>query len=362
MNRKKIRQILMLLTCIAVMAGVAIRRDGKLLGHDLKATTEASDTKTAAVKDTMQVLSDGTIVINTLPLGKDITGFAGQVPLNIYLKNGVIDKVEAQPNHETPDFFEQASALLTKWNGKKTDEALALKVDGVSGATFSSRAIIGNMRAGLQYASQKAVMPTIFEKMDLSIKTIAGLLVVLLAAILPWFFKNKNYRTLQLILNVVVLGLWCGTFLSYSVFVNYMANGIDVWTSFIPIVMLITAFIYPLFGKKNYYCTYICPCGSMQDLAGKAKVKKWKMGAKTVKRLTFFRKALWTVLMLLMLAGVGFEWMDYEIFSAFIITSASTVVLLLACLFFILSVFVPRPYCRFICPTGTLFKVAQDSK
>ena len=43
----------MLLTCIAVMAGVAIRRNGKLLGHDLKATTEASDTKTAAVKDTM---------------------------------------------------------------------------------------------------------------------------------------------------------------------------------------------------------------------------------------------------------------------------------------------------------------------
>ena len=352
----------MLLTCIAVMAGVAIRHDGKLLGHDLKATTEASDTKKVAVKDTMQILADGTFVINTLPLGKDITGFAGQVPLNIYLKDRIINKVEAQPNHETPDFFKAASALLTKWNGKKTNEALALKVDAVSGATFSSHAIIGNMRAGLQYASQKAVTPTIFEKMDLSIKTIAGLLVVLLAAILPWFFKNKNYRTLQLILNVVVLGLWCGTFLSYSTFVNYMANGIDVWTSFIPIVMLVTAFIYPLFGKKNYYCTYICPCGSIQELVGKVKVKKWKMGSKTVKRLTFFRKALWMVLMLLMLVGVGFDWMDYEIFAAFIITSASTVVLLLACLFFILSVFVPRPYCRFVCPTGTLFKVAQDSK
>ena len=362
MNKKKIRQILMFLTCIAVLAGVAIRRDEKLLGHDLKATTKGPDTKTAAVKDTMQILADGTFVINTLPLGKDISGFAGQVPLTIYLKDGIINKVEAQPNHETSDFFKEASALLTKWNDKKIDEALALKVDAVSGATFSSRAIIGNMRAGLQYASQKAVIPTIFEKMDLSIKTIAGLLVVLLAAILPWFFKNKNYRTLQLILNVVVLGLWCGTFLSYSTFVNYMANGIDIWTSFIPIVMLVTAFIYPLFGKKNYYCTYICPCGSMQDLAGKAKVKKWKMGAKTVKRLAFFRKTLWIVLMLLMLAGVGFEWMDYEIFTAFIISSASTMVLLLACLFFLLSVFVPRPYCRFVCPTGTLFKVMQNSK
>jgi polyferredoxin len=86
------------------------------------------------------------------------------------------------------------------------------------------------------------------------------------------------------------------------------------------------------------------------------------MKPETVKMLGKFREILWAVLMMMMLVGVGFEWMDYEIFSAFIITSASATVLVLAAIFMILSIFVPRPYCRFVCPTGTLFKIAQNSK
>ena len=47
--------------------------------------------------------------------------------------------MEALPNSETPDFFHEASALLTRWDGKTTEQALAMKVDGVTGATFSSK-------------------------------------------------------------------------------------------------------------------------------------------------------------------------------------------------------------------------------
>jgi hypothetical protein len=43
------------------------------------------------------------------------------------------------------------------------------------------------------------------------------------------------------------------------------------------------------------------------------------MKPETVKMLGKFREILWAVLMMMMLVGVGFEWMDYEIFSAFII-------------------------------------------
>ena len=162
-----------------------------------------------------------------------------------------------------------------------------------------------------------------------------------------------------MLLDIGILGLWCGTFISYSLIVNYMSAGIDPWTSLIPIVMLITAFVYPLFGKKNHYCHYICPCGALQDLAGKTRKRKWKMSSKTVKQLSNIRQLLWSVLMVLMLAGVLFQWMDYEICTAFIFRSASIVVLLFAGFITVLSVFVPRPYCRFVCPTGTLFKIAQ---
>ena len=86
------------------------------------------------------------------------------------------------------------------------------------------------------------------------------------------------------------------------------------------------------------------------------------MSSQTVKLLGNLRQLFWSILMVLMLAGVLFQWMDYEIFTAFIFRSASVVVLILAGIVTMLSVFVPRPYCRFICPTGTLFKIAQGGK
>lgn len=360
---KKLEQILLLLTCFCVVAVAAIQRDGKILGHDLKASADTVGVEAAKKVEPMTTLADGTQVVNTTELGKDVSGYGGAVPLEIYLKDGKIEKVVALKNSETPDFFQAASSLLSHWNGKTPDEALKMKVDAVSGATFSSRGIIGNMRAGLQYAGKNAAKTSIVDKMDLSVKTIIGLIVVLMGAIIPLFLHSKRYHTLQLWLNVVVLGLWSGTFLSWSLFVNFMSGGINVWVSLIPIVMLITAFIYPLFGKKNYYCTNICPFGSAQDLAAKANKKhKLKLGQNAVKRLGYFRQLLFAVLMVLMLTGVFFDWMNYELFTAFIFQSASLVVIVLAVLVVVLAVFIPRPYCRFVCPTGTLFKLSQNQK
>ena len=48
-----------------------------------------------------------------------------------------------------------------------------------------------------------------------------------------------------------------------------------------------------------------------------------------------------------------------EVFSAFIFQTASVFVLALGGVFLLLSFFVARPYCRFVCPTGTLFKIAE---
>ena len=51
--------------------------------------------------------------------------------------------------------------------------------------------------------------------------------------------------------------------------------------------------------------------------------------------------------------------MDYELFSAFLFRRAAPLVLALAAVFFALSLVTPRPYCRFLCPTGTLIRFAQ---
>lgn len=349
----------MLVTCIFAIMVAAVQRSGKLLGHSL--SKAEADNKEIVTDKT---LSNGTQVINTTELGRDISGYGGPVPLEIYLVDGRISEIKPLENLDTPDFFDKAAeGLLTKWNGKTPEEALSMQVDAVSGATFSSRAIIGNVREGMLYLTKKSGHQPLRERMGMDAKYAIALLVVLLAAIVPLFWKNKHYHTVQLVLNVVVLGLWSGTFLSWSLFVNFASSGIHVLTSLVPIVMLITAFIYPLFGKKQYYCTNICPFGSLQDLAGKCNKKhKWKLSKKAIDILTTFRQSLFTVLLVLMLTGTAFAWMDYEFFTAFIWQSASWVVIALAVVMVVFAVFIPRPYCRFVCPTGTLLKLSEGRK
>ena len=55
---------------------------------------QADSTKT----ETMVVLEDGSVRLNTTELGKDIIGYGGTVPLEITLENGKVKSVKALEN------------------------------------------------------------------------------------------------------------------------------------------------------------------------------------------------------------------------------------------------------------------------
>ena len=359
MNYKKIKQILSLLICFLIVAVASLRRDGKLLGHQFG---ESQKTVQTAGNDTMRVEADGSIVINTASLGKDITGYGGTVPLEIIIKDGIVADVKALPNSESPDFFNHAKALLNQWKGKRLEDAAAMKVDAVPGATYSSKAIIGNMQRGLAYAAKTTAEKPWYSQIDVSAKAIAGFVVALLAAIVPLFYKNRRYRVVQQLLNVVVLGFWCGSMMSYASLLGFMSNGINVLVYPLATLLLIVAFVYPLFGKKSYYCTHVCPYGSLQELAGRCVGFKIKMKPTTIHRLEIFRRLLWVMLMICLWSGAWYGWIDDEPFSAFIFESASWAAIVIAVAFILLSTVVMRPYCRFVCPMGTLFEFSQGNK
>jgi len=360
MKKVNLQQFLSFITCLLLIAAVSIRRDGKLLGYELHPSEMAPTA--GAPGDTLRTLEDGTMVVNTTSLAGDIQGYAGAVPLEISLKDGVVTGVKALDNAETPGFFKRAGVLLDSWNGLPIDEALALEVDAISGATFTSNAIIGNVRRGLSFAASRAPQgASVWASFDLSAKALSGLLVALMAAILPLFIKNRRFRIAQQLLNIAVLGFWCGTFINYASLIGFMSNGINVVALLTPVILLITAFIYPLFGKKYYYCANVCPFGALQELTGRCVRYKIKLKPQTVKRLGQLRQGLWAVLMLCLWTGFWFDWIDYEPFSAFLFASASWVVIGIAIAFVALSTVIMRPYCQFVCPTGTLMKFAQGA-
>jgi uncharacterized protein with FMN-binding domain len=95
---------------------------------------------------------DGMDVVNTTTLGQKVTGYIGTTPLKIYIKRNKVVKIAALRNQETPKYFAKVKkGLLTKWNGKKVKEASKMKVDAVTGATYSSKAFIKNVQLGLDY-------------------------------------------------------------------------------------------------------------------------------------------------------------------------------------------------------------------
>lgn len=149
----KIKQIMSLVTCLMILLSVAVLRSNKIWGNQLGGEkTEVADSLSAGPVVTND---DGSMVVNTASLGKDIQGFAGTVPLEITVRDGVVENVRALDNQETPSFFANAATLFDKWKGKTIGEALAMKVDAVSGATYSSHAIIANMQRGLQLVAKK---------------------------------------------------------------------------------------------------------------------------------------------------------------------------------------------------------------
>ena len=104
--------------------------------------------------DTM-TKENGMTVINTTTLGKDVQGFLGATPLKIYIQKNKVVKIEAMKNQETPKYFLKVKKhLLDKWNGMKVKDAKKMKVDAVTGATYSSKAVIENVQLGLDYYSK----------------------------------------------------------------------------------------------------------------------------------------------------------------------------------------------------------------
>lgn len=111
------------------------------------------------VQDTPVIgTEEGMTVVNTTSLCPNVRGYdpTTPVPVKIYIKDNKIVKVKALRNKETPQYFQKIKTqMLPKWNGMTVKEAAKAKVDGVTGATMSSKAVVKNVQAGASYYLKK---------------------------------------------------------------------------------------------------------------------------------------------------------------------------------------------------------------
>ena len=108
---------------------------------------------TADAQQVMRKEKDGTYVVNTTTLANDVDGYAGPTPVEVYIKKNKIVKVVPLKTMDGPKYVAKVkNGMLTKYEGMKIEKKASLpKVDGVTGATFTSDAMRQNIERAIEY-------------------------------------------------------------------------------------------------------------------------------------------------------------------------------------------------------------------
>jgi electron transport complex protein RnfG len=128
----------------------------------LVAGTASLDART---KKSANKKASTTQVIYTGDIAKKVIGYNGPTPLNITVKNGVIESIEVLDNQESPGYLKRAKdKVLPQYIGKTVAEAKKLKPDIATGATYTSEALIKNIQMGLDQAKSSSKAATTKKK------------------------------------------------------------------------------------------------------------------------------------------------------------------------------------------------------
>ena len=302
-------------------------------------------------------------LLSSAPFSQNIKGYHGPTPLYVLIStDGKIERIVPMSNEETPSFFSklEEQGLFAAWNGKTITEGIEAEVDAVSGATFSSRAVIQNVRTALA-RYQHETLGNEHAPVIGWLKTILVLAILALGVLARYRFKsNKTVRIAVLMLNVGVTGFFCGQFLSLGMIRDWVADGVDFIAVLPAFAMLVLTLVLGFLGKPNHHCTWVCPLGSLQELAYRLPLPKVKLKPKAYKVMRYVRLSVFLLLMLLAWTGIAIDGiLDYEPFSAFLITTAAPAVIILAVVFIVASVFVPNVWCKCFCVMGEALNLSQ---
>ena len=100
--------------------------------------------------DNVWTTAKGVTIYSSHPYGDNIKGYSGPTPLFIAVdKGGKIVGVAPAANAETPQFWKRLTdaKFFKAWKGLTPAQAATKKVDAITGATFSSKAVIQTVQA-----------------------------------------------------------------------------------------------------------------------------------------------------------------------------------------------------------------------
>lgn len=277
---------------------------------------------------------------------------------------GVIQRVLVLEHKETPAFFNnlQDEKYFKQFESVKVSSAFVLDedIDGVSGATVSSKAFGQAVQAGGHNIGRELLNMSIPEKEKAFVFGIKEtiLIIFFVLVMIGSLKKIAILRYVILAASGVILGFYLNSAISLSniatILLGYFPSITDKahWW-----ILVGGTLAMILFYGKNLYCYWLCPFGAIQEFATKIGGINITLSRRTVTVAKYIGPFLtWLALMIIFLTS-NTTLASYEPFATIFGLRGTSVQWFIMPTVILGSFFITRFWCRFFCPVGVVLKI-----
>jgi len=289
-------------------------------------------------------------------------GYGGIMVVSVLVDTtGTIRDLKVSKHRETPSFLDKTEkhGLRRSLIGKSYDEPFTLgeDVDVVSGATYTSAAIINCARMGSNRIARDQLKLEVsgLETPSLEIGVAEISLIVLYLLALFGIYRTTRYRKLirwiTMLGGMLVLGFWLAMPLTLSKINAFLLGYFPDWHTQIYWYLLVGGFLLSiLLSGKNIYCNWICPLGGLQECLGAVGGAKPRFSGRFNLIMKWVQRGVALLAILLALYFRNPVKLNYEIFGVALSLTGATWLFVMTGLFLMASLFVKRPWCTYLCP------------
>jgi thiamine biosynthesis lipoprotein ApbE/Na+-translocating ferredoxin:NAD+ oxidoreductase RnfG subunit len=309
-------------------------------------------------------------VLRTSPQADNVSGYRGPTECLVGLDpdGRTLKDLRLRQSYDTPSYVDQvrqAQTFFRLFQNRTVEELAALeypksKVEGISGATRTARAVVEGLHRRLA-AELEARKPVPAWRPRFRDGALTGVIVAGLVLAFTPLRGRRWVRLLWQLLLIGYVGLVNHDLLSLSLFAGWASHGLALKAA--PGLVLLTAgaLFVPWGTRRQFYCHQVCPHGAAQQLLGKLFRRRRTLPPGLARALEFLPSLLLAVALLGVLAGWAFNFAAIEPFDAWNWKTAGTATVVIAVAGLAASLFVPQAYCRFGCPTGAILSFVRSS-
>jgi hypothetical protein len=288
-------------------------------------------------------------------------GYAGPVPVLVGLDRlGTITGIRILRHNETPSYAANVEKpeFLSQFVGKKVGDPLRLHrdIDGVTRATVTAAAVVNGVRISSRAVAARTMGLVVPEEESAPAPVpwlpLAAFALLAAAAVASVVRKSSVLRWLSLLLGLVVLGFWQGTYLSTTTAANILLGRLPSFRDHLLWYALVVVGIGAAVAWRNIYCARMCPFGALQECLHLLSIRRLAAGADEERESRMLRYVfLWLVVLAVFLFGRS-EAANYEPFSTAFDFKGGTLRWIFLGLVLLLAGLRHRFWCRYFCPTG----------